>query len=320
MRRLSAALLLAMALTVLATGCSRFVTVYYDETPTVRPLATFTPVPAAQAGPTETPMPSSTATPAGPTMLRLDPTTVILSSGESSRVSVMLDNARDVQEVELHLSFEPRYLEIESPQAAPGEIPPPNQIIQNEVINDDGLILYHVRSTESVSGSGVVASFTVRGELDGGSPLSFNIVELYGPGPEPLPTPNAADGMVIVNAQGVTPKAEPEPTSTPAADGQVCHTVQRGENLYRIALRYDTTVAAIVAANGLPSARSIRAGQVLVIPTGEQATPVTHTVQPGETLYAIAQRYNRSVEAIAKENNLAPPYTIKVGQTLIVAR
>ena len=35
---------------------------------------------------------------------------------------------------------------------------------------------------------------------------------------------------------------------------QVIHVVQAGENLYRISLRYDTTVDAIVNANGLTNA------------------------------------------------------------------
>jgi soluble lytic murein transglycosylase-like protein len=44
------------------------------------------------------------------------------------------------------------------------------------------------------------------------------------------------------------------------------HTVAAGENLTRIAGRYGTTVAAIVAANGIANPSRIFAGQQLVIP------------------------------------------------------
>lgn len=46
------------------------------------------------------------------------------------------------------------------------------------------------------------------------------------------------------------------------------HTVQRGETLYRIALRYGTTTATLVQANCLPSANRIFTGQRLRVPSG----------------------------------------------------
>jgi len=54
------------------------------------------------------------------------------------------------------------------------------------------------------------------------------------------------------------------PPSTCGED--VIHIVQAGENLFRIGLRYGTTVDAIVAANRLASRDVIYAGQQLVIP------------------------------------------------------
>lgn len=47
---------------------------------------------------------------------------------------------------------------------------------------------------------------------------------------------------------------------------QVRYTVQAGDNLYRIALRYNTTVSAIAAANNITNTSLIRPGQVLIIP------------------------------------------------------
>lgn len=42
----------------------------------------------------------------------------------------------------------------------------------------------------------------------------------------------------------------------------------------------------------------------------------THTVQPGDTLFLIAQRFGTSVDAIAKANGISDPNVIEVGQVL----
>jgi LysM repeat protein len=99
------------------------------------------------------------------------------------------------------------------------------------------------------------------------------------------------------------------------------HVVQRGENLFRIALSYNTTVGAIAAANGIGNPRLIHVGQKLTIPQGEGTTPPpgggrTHVVQPGENLFRIALRYGTTAQAIAAANNLPNIHLIYVGQVL----
>lgn len=57
------------------------------------------------------------------------------------------------------------------------------------------------------------------------------------------------------------------PALAPAAPGERVHQIARGETLGALARRYGVTVAAIVAANGLPNDRvKLRLGQRLVIP------------------------------------------------------
>ena len=63
----------------------------------------------------------------------------------------------------------------------------------------------------------------------------------------------------------------------PAAAQTTTYTVKSGDNLYQIALKYGTTVEAIMQANGLTSTIII-VGQVLIIPTGGAAPPTaTHS-------------------------------------------
>jgi LysM repeat protein len=107
-------------------------------------------------------------------------------------------------------------------------------------------------------------------------------------------------------------------TSVPTTE----HIVQPGENLFRIALKYNTTVEAIAAANGIVNPSYIWAGQRLLIPQGGGTPPTGtgryHVVQPGETLYNIALRYGTTTAAIAVANDLSNPNLIYPGQTLFI--
>lgn len=111
--------------------------------------------------------------------------------------------------------------------------------------------------------------------------------------------------------------------STYAAD--VCqqyHVVQAGENLFRISLRYNTTIANLVSINGLASANVIYAGQRLCVngaagnPSPVPSTQTTYTVQRGDNLYSIARRYNVTTAALAQANGITNYNLIYVGQVL----
>ncbi|GAB4574094.1 MAG: hypothetical protein Kow0077_18910 [Anaerolineae bacterium] len=121
-------------------------------------------------------------------------------------------------------------------------------------------------------------------------------------------------------------------TAPAAAQGNQ-HVVQRGENLFRIALRYGVTVEAMARANNITDPGRVYAGQVLIIPGSEPSSapaaetsaasppasaPTFHTVQPGETLGKIAQRYGVSWRDIATANNIPNPNRVLVGQQLVI--
>jgi LysM repeat protein len=315
----------------------------YNETPTAPSQAASDATPAPTVPPTavpETPVPTPTPVISGPPLLRIEPPTVELAAGETSSVQVLLDNIENLVGIELHISFEPGYVNVEDAdpavegvQISPGAMPVPAQVLQNEANNGAGVIIYHVTqdAASPARGSGVVASFTVRAVNEGGSPLRFNIVKLLDPAGQPLAVDDQLDGLVVISAAGAAatdgdsqPSATstPAPTTPPASDapaaGDVYHTVQPGENLYRISLRYGTTVDAIVAANNLPSRDSIKVGQVLRIPGSGTTGRVTYVVKAGDTLYSIARRYGKTVDALAALNGISAPYTIKVGQVLVI--
>ena len=111
------------------------------------------------------------------------------------------------------------------------------------------------------------------------------------------------------------------PTTPPVSNGkETVHIVQKGENLFRIALRYGVTVQAIASRNKIVNPSLIWTGQKLVIPAGNggSAPPSgqVHVVQPGENLYRIALRYDTTPWAIAVANGLSNTSFIYVGQRL----
>lgn len=128
-----------------------------------------------------------------------------------------------------------------------------------------------------------------------------------------LAAPTAAPATGGEQAQPTT-----APTAAPSS-GPTVHTVQAGENLFRIALHYGTTVEAIASANGIANPAMIYVGQELTIPAGGEAAPegeATYVVQPGDNLFRIALRYNMSYIYLAQYNGISNPANIRVGQIL----
>jgi len=140
---------------------------------------------------------------------------------------------------------------------------------------------------------------------------------------EAAPTETAVAGTPA--ATNTPAAAEPTATTAPSEGGTPkVHTVQAGENLFRIALKYGLTYQAVAAYNGIANPNFIVVGQEINIPsTGDGETPPTgdgntHTVQLGENLFRIALKYNMTYTRLAAVNNLEYPYTIYPGQKLVI--
>ena len=125
----------------------------------------------------------------------------------------------------------------------------------------------------------------------------------------------------------------PAPAALPAR-----HQVQRGETLYGVARRYGVSVAELKQANpGLGSA--VKVGQSLRLPAGTQAgeaptalrqasvkapakktsKPLRYTVKRGDTLHAIADRFDTSLANLKAWNPAVKKRgSIRAGQTILV--
>lgn len=104
------------------------------------------------------------------------------------------------------------------------------------------------------------------------------------------------------------------PSSSVPGSTEVTYVVKKGDSLWVIANKYDTTVDKIKSANNLTS-NLLSIGQVLVIPSTSSFT--TYIVQKGDSLWVIANKYNTTVDNIKKLNNLSSNL-LSIGQKLML--
>ncbi len=115
---------------------------------------------------------------------------------------------------------------------------------------------------------------------------------------------------LALGGAGTARAASPTPTAH--------HVLAWGETLADVAGRFGVTVEALAAANGIADLYMAAPGRALLLPAPQVPPAATYTVQPGDTLFAIAARFGTTVEALAAANGIADPASIQAGQSLTI--
>ena len=315
--------------------------------------ATAAPKAAAQA----TAAPGAAAVQAA--TVSIDPASASVAVNGTTQVAVKIAGVTNFYGADVRLSFDAAKVEVvdadnaqQGVQVTQGDcFPAGSQTARNIADNTAGTIIFassRVAPAPGVNGGCTIITITFKGKAAGASPVQFSRApQIADSNGNPI-SATATGGNVTVGG-GVQPTGQPtgqptaqptgQPTAVPTAvptetpgggtpppsGGSCTYTVVAGDTLSSIALRYNTTVAALVAANGLSDPNAIRVGQTLIIPncSGPVQPPpsggcITYVVRPGDTLSSIARRYGTSAAAIAQANNLSNPNLIRVGQRLIV--
>jgi LysM repeat protein len=162
-------------------------------------------------------------------------------------------------------------------------------------------------------------------------------------------TPELAPGRAVPTRPG-SPNAVAVTPAKPAAENVApvsTYTVQRGDSLWSIAKKHHLKVGELAKANSLGAGSTLQPGKKLIIPgkaagaatdlstaptnpgtmaVEKNAAPVRpagieavkHIVQPGETLGAIARKYQVKFGELAAANGITDPAKIRVGQELVI--
>ena len=99
-------------------------------------------------------------------------------------------------------------------------------------------------------------------------------------------------------------------------ESQEIYTVKKGDSLWKIANKYNTTVEKLKSANNLKT-NTLSVGQKLVIPSISVSPEVsdTYIVQKGDSLWSIANKFNMTVSKLKNLNNLTNNL-LSIGQVL----
>jgi LysM repeat protein len=149
----------------------------------------------------------------------------------------------------------------------------------------------------------------------------------------PSRTPTAMPTATYAVAPTATPLHSPTPPPTATLPPDTTrHTVKSGETVSTIAKLYGTTTKAILQANGLKTNTIISVDQELLIPLPAantatptptltpSPTPFVYTIKRGDTLSAIAKKYDTTVEALMEANNIGDATNIQVGTKLTIVQ
>jgi LysM repeat protein/ABC-type branched-subunit amino acid transport system substrate-binding protein len=150
--------------------------------------------------------------------------------------------------------------------------------------------------------------------------------------------PESKDGIKVGNELLIPVKGEVNIPSNVSVENKpkpgtyIEHTVEKGETFYGITRKYNVSQAEIITFNGFAADYVLQPGDVIMIPSEAKQkeviknteTPVEenkdtkaikHTVQKGETMYAISKKYKVTQEEIMAANG-GLAQGLKVGEVI----
>ena len=102
--------------------------------------------------------------------------------------------------------------------------------------------------------------------------------------------------------------------------------IKKGDTLYTIAKKFDTTVDELASMNDIANVDRIYAGQVLILPkkntdelTKDEDGTMLYTVKSGDTLYGIARKFRTTISKLINLNAITNPDMIYAGQVLKIS-
>lgn len=119
---------------------------------------------------------------------------------------------------------------------------------------------------------------------------------------------------LTTNVLSIGQKLNIPATSEKPSSNYLDYVVKKGDSLYSIASKYNTSVSDIMKINNLNTSL-LNIGMVLKIPV--QSSEITYIVQSGDNLYSIARKYNTTIDSIKNKNNLTGN-NLSIGQILII--
>jgi peptidoglycan endopeptidase LytF len=132
--------------------------------------------------------------------------------------------------------------------------------------------------------------------------------------------PNALQVGRIICIPGV-----PTPPPSTCPTGTFPYVIRSGDSFFSLANRFNTTVAAIQAANPGVNPNALQIGQTICIPGRPTPPPQTcptgtfpYVIQSGDSFFTLANRFNTTVAAIQAANPGVNPNALQIGQTICI--
>lgn len=118
---------------------------------------------------------------------------------------------------------------------------------------------------------------------------------------------NLSSNLLSVGQNLIIPGKEAQDTSDE-------YVVKKGDTLYSIARKYNTSVDNLKSINNITT-DSLAIGQIIKLPSTSSTASDTYIVKKGDSLYSIARTYNISVDKLKEINNLTSN-ALAIGQVL----